>query len=75
MSAEVRALTLSAAAALMLGVLGLVVSLATGSGAILLDGAFNLSFFVTALATLRVVRLLQRPDPRTIHSAICNSSR
>jgi cation diffusion facilitator family transporter len=62
MTTENRALTLSAAAALMLGVMGVVVSLATGSGAILLDGAFNLSFFVTALATLRVVRLLQRPD-------------
>ena len=64
MTAEVRALTLSAAAALLLGVLGLAVSLATGSGAILLDGAFNLCFFVTALATLRVARLLQRPDDR-----------
>jgi predicted Co/Zn/Cd cation transporter (cation efflux family) len=44
--------------------MGVVVSLVTGSGAILLDGAFNLSFFVTALAALRVVRLLQRPDDR-----------
>ena len=64
MTTEVRALILSAAAALMLGVMGVAVSLATGSGAILLDGAFNLSFFVTALVTLRVARLLRRPDDR-----------
>ena len=64
MTSEVRALSLSAAAALILGVMGVAVSLATGSGAILLDGAFNLSFFLTALVTLRVVRLLRRPDDR-----------
>ena len=64
MTSEVRALCLSAAAALILGVTGVAVSLATGSGAILLDGAFNLSFFVTALVTLRVARLLLRPDDR-----------
>ena len=64
MTSEVRALSLSAAAALILGVMGVAVSLATGSGAILLDGAFNLSFFVTALVTLRVARLLRRPDDR-----------
>ena len=64
MTSEVRALSLSAAAALILGVMGVAVSLATGSGAILLDGAFNLCFFVTALVTLRVARLLRRPDDR-----------
>jgi predicted Co/Zn/Cd cation transporter (cation efflux family) len=35
---------------------------ATGSGAILLDGLFNLCFFVTALFTLRIAALLARPD-------------
>src|SRR5262245_59903413 len=64
MTTELRALMLSAAAAALLGVAGLAVSLATGSGAILLDGAFNLCFFVTALATLQVARLLRRPDDR-----------
>lgn len=62
MTTELRALALSAAAALLLGIAGLAVSLATGSGAIMLDGAFNLCFFVTALATLQVARLLRRPD-------------
>jgi cation diffusion facilitator family transporter len=61
-TAETRALVLSTAAALVLGVVALIVALATGSGAILLDGAFNLCFFVTALVTLRVARLLERPD-------------
>ena len=37
-------------------------ALLTGSGAILLDAAFNLCFFGTALVTLRVAKLLQRPD-------------
>ena len=64
MTIEIRALVLSTAAALVLGVLGLIVALATGSGAILLDGAFNLCFSVTALVTLRVARLLERPDDR-----------
>ena len=36
--------------------------MATGSGAILLDGLFNLCFFGTALFTLRVAALLARPD-------------
>jgi cation diffusion facilitator family transporter len=62
MTPETRALVLSTAAALVLGLVALIVALATGSGAILLDGAFNLCFFVTALVTLRVARLLARPD-------------
>ena len=62
MTAETRALVLSTAAALVLGIVALIVALATASGAILLDGAFNLCFFVTALVTLRVARLLERPD-------------
>jgi predicted Co/Zn/Cd cation transporter (cation efflux family) len=59
---ERAALRLSAAAALLLGLLGLAVAIASGSGAILLDGAFNLCFFATALLTLRVATLLARPD-------------
>jgi cation diffusion facilitator family transporter len=64
MSSETRVLVVSTVAALMLGVIALVVALATGSAAILLDGAFNLCFFVTALVTLRVAQLLQLPDDR-----------
>ena len=62
MTIETRALVVSTAAALLLGIVALIVALTTGSGAILLDGAFNLCFFVTALVTLRVARLLERPD-------------
>ena len=62
MASETRLLVLSTAAALLIGVVALIVALATGSGAILLDGAFNLCFFATALVTLRVAKLLQRPD-------------
>ena len=62
MRSETSALVLSAAAALLLGIAGVTAALATGSRAILLDGLFNLCFFVTALCALRVARLLTRPD-------------
>ena len=61
-SGEIKALLLSTVAALALGAIALVVALTTASGAILLDAAFNLCFFATALFTLRVARLLKRPD-------------
>ena len=64
MGGETKALVVSTVAALVLGVIALAVALATGSGAILLDGAFNLCFFATALVTLRVAKLLERPDDR-----------
>ena len=59
---ERGALWLSGIAALGLGVLALVAAVATGSVAILLDAAFNLTFFLIALATLRVARLVRQPD-------------
>lgn len=59
---ERAALRLSAGAALLIGLLGLTVALLSGSGAILLDGLFNLCFFATALLTLRVATLVTRPD-------------
>jgi predicted Co/Zn/Cd cation transporter (cation efflux family) len=62
MRSERGALRLSATAALLLAVVGLAAAVLTGSGAILLDGLFNLTFCVTALFTLRVARLLDRPD-------------
>ena len=62
MRSERAALLLSAAAALVLGAVGVAAAVATGSGAILLDGLFNLCFFATALFTLRVAALLARPD-------------
>ncbi len=62
MQTERRALVVSTVVALALGIVALVAGLFTGSGAILLDGAFNLCFFGTALLTLRIARLLERPD-------------
>lgn len=62
MLSERAALRLSAGGALLLGATALGFSAATGSGAILLDGLFNLCFVVTAVLTLRVVTLVARPD-------------
>lgn len=59
---ERGALLLSAGAALALGTIGVAAALLTGSGAILLDGLFNLCFFATALLALRVATLVARPD-------------
>ncbi len=59
---ERGALVLSAGAALVLGVAGVASALLTGSGAILLDGLFNVCFFATALFALRVAVLVGRPD-------------
>ena len=49
-------------AAAALGAVGVVAAVVSGSGAILLDGLFNVCFFATALLTLRVAALLERPD-------------
>ncbi len=62
MTRENRALLLSAAVALLMGFVGVSFALLTGSGAILLDGLFNLTYFAVALVTLRVARLAIRPD-------------
>ena len=62
MSAERPALIVSALAAAALGAVGVVAAVVSGSGAILLDGLFNVCFFATALLTLRVAALLERPD-------------
>ena len=59
---ERRVLWLSGLGALGLGVLAIGGAVLTGSVAILLDAAFNLTFFVIALVTLRVARLVQQPD-------------
>lgn len=62
MKSERGALWLSAGTALTVGCVGLTFSVLAGSQAILLDGAFNLTYFVTALLTLKVSRLVVRPD-------------
>lgn len=61
---ERAALRLSAVGALILGTVALVATIASGSQAILLDALFSYAFFATALFTLRVVDLLERPDDR-----------
>jgi cation diffusion facilitator family transporter len=62
MGLERHALALSTAAALGVGVMGITFALMTNSQAILLDGLFNVSYFATALLTLRVARIIARPD-------------
>jgi cation diffusion facilitator family transporter len=59
---ERKMLWLSGLGALGLGILAVGGAMLTGSVAILLDAAFNLTFFVIALVTLRIARLVQQPD-------------
>lgn len=59
---ERRGLWLSAGAGLGVGVLGLVFAAASDSEAIMLDGVFNLTYFVTALFTLKVASLVLRGE-------------
>ena len=67
MSAETRALRLSAIGALFLAALGIAFAWFTASGAILLDGFFNLIAFVMGLLSLKVTGLLQQPDDERFH--------
>lgn len=62
MTSERAALWLSAGTALAVGGIGVGFALWTGSRAILLDGLFNLTYFATALLTLKVATLVGRPD-------------
>lgn len=62
MKSERRALLLSTIMSLVMGTVGVSFAVLTGSGAILLDGLFNLTYFIVALATVRVARLSTRPD-------------
>jgi cation diffusion facilitator family transporter len=65
MKTETGVLILSTVAALAIGIVAMAAALLSGSQAILLDGLYNLAFFFTALFTLRVARLLARPDDAT----------
>jgi predicted Co/Zn/Cd cation transporter (cation efflux family) len=55
-------LLLAAAGNLTIGCVGLVVSVISSSQAILLDGLFNLTYFIVGLFTLKVARLVQKGD-------------
>jgi len=61
-SGERRYLFLSAMGNLGSAVLGLVFAALTTSQAILLDGLFDVAYFITALFTLKVARLVHRED-------------
>lgn len=62
MKSEKQSLILSTVASLMVGILGITFSIITNSGVILLDGVFNISYFVTAIITLRILNIIKRPD-------------
>ncbi len=59
---EIKGLWISAVGALVVGCAGILFSQLTGSQAILLDGAFNLVYFVVSLLTMRVARLVYQGD-------------
>lgn len=65
--AEIQALRVSIAGALMMALLGLLFAWLTSSEAILLDGVFSGIGFIMALLTLRVARLVKRPDDDHFH--------
>jgi predicted Co/Zn/Cd cation transporter (cation efflux family) len=60
--AENKGLIISATGAITVGCVGLVFSKLTGSKAILLDGAFNLVYFVISLLTIKVSKLVFQGD-------------
>lgn len=59
-AAERRGLRVSSGGAFVVGCMGLVFAQLTDSNAILLDGAFNLVYFVVGLLTLKVSRMVHR---------------
>ena len=60
--AERKALILSAAGNLIIGVVGIIIAAVSKSQAIMLDGLFNLSYLATGLFTLKVAALVQQGD-------------
>lgn len=60
--AEQSALRISVIGALFVGVNGVTFSVLTGAEAILLDGLFNLTYFVTGLLTIKVSKLVARGE-------------
>lgn len=59
---EKRYLSYSAAGNIVVGVVGITVAAISSSQAILLDGVFNLTYFATALFTVRVARYVVSGD-------------
>ena len=68
MSAEAierRSIIISIVASTSFGILGIVISVASHSGAVFLDGLFSLTFGVVGLLTLYVSQLVSRPSDET----------
>ncbi|MGI9523983.1 MAG: cation diffusion facilitator family transporter [Hyphomicrobiaceae bacterium] len=61
-SVERRYLLIATIANAAIGVLGVIFAYLAQSQAILLDGLFNLTYFVSGIFTIRVSRLLERDD-------------
>ena len=59
---ERRSIIISIVASTSFGVLGIVISIASKSGAVFLDGLFSLTFGAVGLLTLYVSQLVSRPS-------------
>ena len=59
---ERRALLASTIGCVVIGCVGITFAALAHSQAILLDGAFNLTYFVTGIFTLKVARLVRQGD-------------
>ena len=63
---ERKMLMISCMGNLMIGVVGPIFAVMSTSQAIMLDGIFNLTYFVTGLFTLKVARLVKKGDSEKI---------
>lgn len=59
---ERKALLISVVTSLIIGICGVTLAHFSDSEAILLDGLFNLTYFITGIFTLRVAKMLYQPD-------------
>ena len=59
---ERRSIIISIVASATFGILGIVISVASKSGAVFLDGLFSLTFAIVGLLTLYVSQLVSRPS-------------
>ena len=62
---ERRSIIISIVASASFGILGIVISIASHSGAVFLDGLFSLTFAIVGLLTLYVSQLVSRPSDET----------
>jgi len=66
-TAEFQALRVSIGGASIMALIGLLFAWITSSEAILLDGVFSSISFIMAILTLKVARLVKRPDDEHFH--------